>query len=394
KGSGGAITIRGGSSGKPFPGRGYVIGHAIWVMDQHLDQTNPDDDAFENAIMSEILPWRHQDELVLRIGRALGGSVFESFSLKTPWNKVFDENGPEFFANTTYIDGQRINKWFGNAILLPGEASEKIRKTERKRLFSLIRSTGDSSPTRMFLDPLFLDNHLGKDCPAMEFWPAFKARFAADPDYQVTSAWMNYLVRMEPATPIDLYPQTLTELVDFEKKYEAHAIEGRPHTVLDPLRRLPRDRELTVLKKLRDQSKKLGEAEAQVNPEGYPDLKLTLTRSLPDTIDLRLLQLADEETTKTYLGQEFLPSSYNLIVTAERDHLLVERMLEHPNKKARLEALDAIADHPSPLNRERFEVHKPAETDPEVQSRMTEIEWAWSRLLNRPAADLGASTTE
>ncbi len=178
--------------------RGRLL-HAAIVLDQHLNEAFPDRaNPIETRLVTEILRWHvpylpqhrgHNDGM--NYARRFGGPVYEDYLFK------HSDRKPDT------LQGQ---------LFVPGPRGRELRETHATFFWGLL-----AQQLKHYHEPhdiLFADRPCGPESTARRFWHAhYKREIRNRYRLEMPYAWLRYLVRMEPDTPVRLYSQTYREIL-------------------------------------------------------------------------------------------------------------------------------------------------------------------------------------
>ncbi|MBN1591129.1 MAG: hypothetical protein JW888_16565 [Pirellulales bacterium] len=185
--------------------RDAVLAHAIWKLDERLDQQdNTRDNPIEQRITPALLRLDARPGNLFTMAGILGGREYEQFVLRHNWRaKPSDWSD---FENVERVGSAEVNRWRYLAAHLDSPAGRAFRRKNVGPVFEMseqiVRDSRDFGSSRFpdSLDYLFFDVADGPGSLAERFWPSFD-RLATNEPHSLNEAvairW-NYLVRMQP----------------------------------------------------------------------------------------------------------------------------------------------------------------------------------------------------
>ncbi|MEX1016069.1 MAG: hypothetical protein WDZ31_04920 [Phycisphaeraceae bacterium] len=357
-------------AGNELPVRDHVLAHAVWQVDEHLDQrgtaTNPLEARLTPALIRRA--YGSQPDRPLRMAMRLGGPVIERFLLRMAARQ---DPPSDDWHDQIHLSGGAVNRWLYLAAHLPGPGGDAFRHTHRDQLFEmagriLVRHSfrDDDLP-----DYLFMDLHRGASSMAMQYWPRFDN--VADQHrhrYDALKGRWQYLIRMEPASSAAMY-------VDAWRSYEQD-YSWRSEAI-QLLGALPADKREAVAELLREEVHRLED-------EGD---RQYLLREL-ETLDPTAARQAEAERFMAQLHAGELTQAkrthlVNWLTHEAPRHPLVTMLAEASDPALRRMAVPPLAALPTPGRRVVLE-KLAADDDAAVR---TAARAAWEQWADLSATD-------
>jgi hypothetical protein len=333
-------------SDQELPARGYVVAHAVWLLDQRLDAEAPDaPNIVEERIVPRLIqksyPFRYsiREEEPLGMAVALGGPEIERFLLRQDWSKTpapFPSQEP-FFDIAHRV---RANPWLYFLAYLDGPVAAEFRVEHVERLLQMARRINEGGEPfgshwdRRHLNFLFQDLDRGERSLAFQFWPQYRERARTWGDWEL-SALLHYLVRMEPLSTAEMYVECLKEALRDPDAWGSW---------LEPLAELPEGKRAEVFGALtsaaqeghfsdvEESERLIGRLRYEADPQNHERLRI-----------LDSLRAGDGDYKPENIA--------NWLEHTEPTHPLVVALAEQDDPELRLLVMGALRAHPTPENR-------------------------------------------
>ena len=354
-----------------------VLAHAIWRLDEMMDQQ---DDSEDNLIEKRITP------ALMRLGMnrttafdaawSLGGSLFESYVLRHDCRApVTDET--DFNDKTLFI---AVNRWKYTAAWFQSPAGKKFRKDNIDRLQDMAeRIVRESHQFNVRygsneIDFLFLDPELGKSSLGYRFYRRF-AQFAAADRHSGSEApnvrW-EYLQRLGEIADVDLFVAAYVPYCD-------HRCNKTPLAKLEP------EFQFNVLTALINESEVLiGQVKEHSGPHqirgaNHEDfVSLRMQTDCRQSVDVMLKWIADHERpdqaiyqVKRLIDSDKLPFNHLKALVESADPRLQELVL------------GSVELRPSPERRKLLASLIKSDAD-SVRKKSEALQARLNRLSNQP----------
>lgn len=194
------------------------LGYVVRKMDERLDAEAAEP---ANVIETEVLTalvmiYRDDAEhnRALDTAEAMGWPYLYEFLIRRDWRRdvhtPWDDEAMSL-GNKTYI-----NAWLYRLLYLDSPEGRAFRSKHEYHVQQtadrIVEGAGDAGPNFDRLTFLFLDNDLGEESPAWQYWPRFK-RLSRDINptqgYWGLYTRFKYLSKMEPLSRIEQYVESL-----------------------------------------------------------------------------------------------------------------------------------------------------------------------------------------
>ncbi len=317
-----------------IPASDYVLAHAVWLLDRHLDKhASPyDDNIVERRIVPAILRLRRWHSLPFSV--PLGGSVVQDFLLRQDWRT---EPSDLEYGDVESLSGAKVNRWLYWLCQLREPEARRWQHRHQHLLMDIADEVGGSDVLGL---SFMFDDHLeGFLSLAEAYWPRFKRAVAGSRGRDLR-AMGEYLVKMGSAASEQMYIEAMHEQRDDPFW---HAFD---HTDL-----LPAEKQIAVWNAMRrevmDNSERLA---ALLDDRDAASFRRQALR----VIEGNLMLAGDPQAIERRVADIVADPGrqrHGWLVEDHADHPLVARLAVDESPAVRLLVIDALREHPSPRNR-------------------------------------------
>lgn len=366
------------SSGSPNERdmRVYVVAHAIWTLDQHLDaKDDQTPNLVEQRVPRALLTWHFRDENALQLANAIGGCPeLDRYLLRQDWRLSGTELHREYANQLHFHAGSSINKWLYLLANLNSPAGFAFRQQHRREIMEMADNYLKASQQDELPDFLFMDLDLGPKSLAAEYWSRL---ISVVRDDQRLETQFSYLVRMEPVSVPDMYVQA----------WRQHVGDGFSfRSAIQKLSSLPLARQQEVVSALRSEAQRSAE---NINDRAKNDSRSYLLRELDDCL-LRGTHYKAEQIMTDLTGKqspEMRKAIPEWLTMNEPDHAVVALLADSTDPTLRILVMGALRNHPSPAHRAIL-TRLLADPDPHVRAAAKQVRADLDQLLATPPQDL------
>jgi hypothetical protein len=341
------IYKRGGRAGwKRLPSSAYAIVHAIWKLDELLDeQDDKVENIFERELVPAIIAFKGLDDHALLAGCQLGGSAIEKYLLQKDWMANPEDS---HYTETISFKGESVNKWLYLLANLRSSAGRKFRRNNGHYLLDLADGLyQDQMFTRWNgeLNFLFWELDVDKLSPALQFWPRFSERARRMETDPLRTQWW-YLNRLGDLAGPDMYVEALRKTAVEDPGFDnaLEALDGLDYQKRKAIAE-------AVLAEIEQQGIKQDESsDYQVWIKKY-GLGMLKDRLVPGGLDESVARrIVDALVTES--GDNKPEQISDWLAYEHPDHPLVKMLVESPYPHLRILVMGAIKERPTPLNRQ------------------------------------------
>ncbi len=334
----------GGGGGRLSPSD-YAVAHAVWMLDEMLDNQ---DDGQSNVIEHKLVPaficWNFRSPRLLRVAAKIGGPDIERYLLRQRW-RTKPEDLP--YLEQVSIHGRELNGWLYLLANLRGPAGRRFRREKESRLFEMADVLVNDMRMRWNDELAFLfdDIDRGSESLAVKYWPRFR-RLTNKKKHDALSLQYHYLLRMEPATTVDMYVQCWKDYrADWSYFHEALDVFDKLVLRLDK-----REQIVTALIRLVEQDM------SNVTHDSDPqrERRNLLMRLKGKLLPLQGIQLRLAENIIAQLkanSSEYKAENVAAWLENEPTHPLITMLVDSNEPELRLLVMGALKEHPNPANR-------------------------------------------
>jgi len=185
---------------------GYVVAHAVWLMDELLD--SQDDSALnviERVVVPEIVCWNYNKMPILRIAAHLGGPAVARFASRQKWYAEAESLPHDQRLGIGF--GREVNGWAYLLATSDSPGGRKFRREHSDKVFEIADMVVErgNHDLKEEADFVFSDLELGKESLAARYWPRFKALTSRKRATYALRLQFDYLGRMEPVSTVEMY---------------------------------------------------------------------------------------------------------------------------------------------------------------------------------------------
>lgn len=390
-GGGSVSNYQSGSSKRTRPRPSdFAVAHAVWMLDRHLDATSDEHpNIVERTVTPALVRYHHSDGLTaaLRVASVLGGPAIDEFLLRQNWGKRSEDLS--FEEQMRFMHGAEINKWLFLLANHRGESGQQFRAENAYRLMNMADQLDPDDIGNSGLlgqDPfgfLFLDLDRGEKSLAMQYWPKFRSRAAAEQHDALKLKW-KYLVRMEPLSTEEMYVESWRKAtMDYGWFLEA----------LDVLEDLPVEKRRAVADALRAEIERdvrnLAGWTGNSGNDGLRDFMLRqLDEKTTDDPESNLVEsrLARLEGRNAERNRENMAA---WLENEEPNHPMVYALADEDDPGLRVLVLGAIEAQPTPEHREILK-RLLADPDSSVQRAARQSQAALAQLAATAPAEFAS----
>ena len=334
-----------GGPGERLSPAGFVVAHAVWLMDKLLDSQ---DDSAPNIIESKVVPeivcWNYNKVPILRIAAHLGGSVVEQFAYRQKW--YTEVKSLPWGQKLTIGLGTKVNGWAYILATIDSPGGRRFRREHSDKIFEIadLVVADNSHDLSDNIDFMFSDLDLGKESLAARYWPKFKAFASRSKGSGGLQLKLDYLGRMEPVSTTEMYVEAWRDF---------RGDDGDAYSAFDILKRTrasTEKKELIFDALSREIERSVENIEDSSNEE-------RLRRSLLAIIKGELFGADEQRRAKqtiSLLKSDKYYTAESIAAWLEHtvsDHPLVKILAESDEAEFRLIVMGALRAHPTPENR-------------------------------------------
>jgi len=324
---------------------GYVVAHAVWLMDELLD--SQDDSALnviERVVVPEIVCWNYNKMPILRIAAHLGGPAVARFASRQKWYAEAESLPHDQRLGIGF--GREVNGWAYLLATSDSPGGRKFRREHSDKVFEIADMVVErgNHDLKEEADFVFSDLELGKESLAARYWPKFKAFASRSKGSGGLQLKLDYLGRMEPVSTTEMYVEAWRDF---------RGDDGDAYSAFDILKRTrasTEKKELIFDALSREIERSVENIEDSSNEE-------RLRRSLLAIIKGELFGADEQRRAKqtiSLLKSDKYYTAESIAAWLEHtvsDHPLVKILAESDEAEFRLIVMGALRAHPTPENR-------------------------------------------
>ena len=376
------------------PASTSAVYHALLLWDQKLDAQDYNSD---NPVELRLVPAMllkskgHQGDFTFKQALRIGGSVMAKYLLRQNWRTCDRSDRKNVSVNFDYHN--EVNHWFVCLMNMDDPAGRKFRQQNASRVMQLADKMW--SAMSMHESPpafLFLDNELGKESIAWQYWDKYSA------NVDLTSPpWAHYKIKQKYLY-LSMIPEIATLNVYLDVWHETHksfdrgselymsadsAFQVLPKNIQEPFGK-------TLLADCEEKMKSL-----EVSSRKYQDLY-----DLKGTIHRQLMNYGHKESIDYYIRNRGLDKRLNWenAVSSMKSYRVyrpryIEYLSRHESPNVRKLAVIGIEAFPTPENQKILE-HLLNDQNPEVKQAAEGASAELMQLRGRSLSELVAYPAE